>query len=59
MDPQSRSSLRPKNVPWNKGRLIGQKRHLKPKDVWAIRVRLQLEHRSATSRCSISPSIAS
>ncbi len=34
------------NVPWNKGRLIGQKRPLKPKDVWAIRVRLQLEHRA-------------
>ena len=27
------------NVPWNKGRLTGQKRPLKPKDVWAIRVR--------------------
>jgi integrase len=32
-------------APWNKGRLIGQKRPLKPKDVWAIRVRLQLERR--------------
>jgi integrase len=32
-------------APWNKGRLIGQKRPLKPKDVWAIRVRLQLEDR--------------
>ena len=32
--------------PWNKGRLIGQKRPLKPKDVWSIRVRLQLEHRA-------------
>lgn len=32
-------------VPWNKGRLIGQKRPLKPKEVWAIRVRLQLEER--------------
>jgi integrase len=31
--------------PWNKGRLIGQKRPLKPKEVWAIRVRLQLEKR--------------
>src|SRR5215472_7916777 len=31
--------------PWNKGRLIGQKRPLKPKDVWVIRVRLQLEGR--------------
>jgi len=30
-------------VPWNKGRLTGQKRPLKPKDVWAIRVRLQLQ----------------
>ena len=28
--------------PWNKGRLIGQKLPLKPKDVWSIRVRLQL-----------------
>src|SRR5215210_3053142 len=32
-------------TPWNKGRLIGQKRPLKPKDVWTIRVRLQLEER--------------
>ena len=32
-------------APWNKGRLIGQKRPLKPKDVWAIRIRLQLEDR--------------
>ena len=31
--------------PWNKGRLIGQKRPLRPREVWAIRVRLQLEHR--------------
>ena len=31
--------------PWNKGRLIGQKRPLKPKDVWTIRVHLQLEGR--------------
>jgi integrase len=29
----------------NKGRLIGQKRPLRPKEVWAIRVRLQLEQR--------------
>jgi integrase len=31
--------------PWNKGRLIGQKRPLKPKDVWNIRVRLQIKTR--------------
>jgi integrase len=30
-------------TPWNKGRLTGQKRPLKPKEVWAIRIRLQLE----------------
>ncbi len=29
-------------APWNKGRLIGQKLPLKPKDVWTIRVRLQI-----------------
>ena len=28
--------------PWNKGRLAGQKSPLKLKDVWAIRIRLQL-----------------
>jgi integrase len=32
----------PDGRPWNKGQLIGQKRPLKPKDVWAIRIRLQL-----------------
>jgi hypothetical protein len=31
--------------PWNKGRLVGQKRPLNPKDVWTIRVRLQMEKR--------------
>lgn len=31
-----------KSVPWNKGRLIGQKLPLKLKEVWAIRFRLQL-----------------
>jgi len=29
--------------PWNKGRLIGQKPPLKPKHVWAIRTRLQMD----------------
>lgn len=29
-------------TPWNKGKLIGQKAPLKPQEVWAIRVRLQL-----------------
>ncbi|MGO9389068.1 MAG: integrase, partial [Rhodoblastus sp.] len=30
---------------WNKGRLVGQKRPLKPKEVWNIRARLQIEAR--------------
>jgi len=29
-------------IPWNKGKLVGQKAPLKPPEVWAIRVRLQL-----------------
>src|SRR5256884_2471152 len=33
-------------VPWNKGKLIGQKSPLKLKEMWAIRIRLQLEYRT-------------
>jgi hypothetical protein len=28
--------------PWNKGKLVGQKAPFKLKEIWAIRVRLQL-----------------
>jgi integrase len=28
--------------PWNKGKLVGQKRPLKLKEIWAIRIRLQI-----------------
>jgi integrase len=31
-----------RNTPWNKGKLVGQKPPLKLKEVWAIRIRLQL-----------------
>ena len=31
--------------PWNKGKLVGQKAPLKLKEIWAIRVRLQLADR--------------
>ncbi len=31
--------------PWNKGKLIGQKPPLKLKDIWAIRIQLQLGKR--------------
>ena len=33
-----------KHSPWNKGKLVGQKLPLKLKEIWAIRVRLQLTH---------------
>lgn len=31
--------------PWNKGKIVGQKAPFKPKDIWALRVRLQMENR--------------
>src|SRR5215831_3518544 len=31
--------------PWNKGKIVGQKAPFKPKDIWALRVRLQMEKR--------------
>jgi hypothetical protein len=30
-------------VPWNKGKLLGQKPPLKLKEIWAVRIRLQLQ----------------
>src|SRR6187431_2366681 len=33
-------------APWNKGKLVGQKPPLKLKEIWAIRIRLQLDHRA-------------
>ena len=37
-------TVRP-HEPWNKGKLVGQKAPLKLKDIWAIRIHLQLEKR--------------
>lgn len=31
----------PRQEPWNKGKLVGQKTPLKLKDIWSIRIRLQ------------------
>jgi integrase len=33
-------------VPWNKGKVVGRKAPLKLRDIWAIRVRLQLRRES-------------
>ena len=34
-----------RHEPWNKGKLIGQKSPLKLKDIWAVRIRLQIDNR--------------
>src|SRR5215469_12211368 len=44
-DSQDFVSLSAKRAPWNKGKLIGPKPPLKPKHVWSIRSKLQLEGR--------------
>src|SRR5712664_620218 len=33
-------------TPWNKGKLLAQKPPLKLKEIWAIRIRLQVDHRT-------------
>jgi len=33
-------------TPWNKAKLLGQKPPLKLKEIWAIRIWLQLDHRT-------------
>jgi hypothetical protein len=33
-------------LPWNKGKLLGQKPPVRLKEIWAIRIRLQLDHRT-------------
>src|ERR1700687_383871 len=37
---------RPSEVPWNKGKLTGAKPPLRPKHVWSIRTKLQIEGRA-------------
>ena len=39
------AAIRPHPEPWNKGKLVGQKAPFKLKEIWAIRVRLQLFRR--------------
>ena len=42
---QSECSGRRHCEPWNKGKLVGQKAPLRLKEIWAIRIRLQLAER--------------
>ena len=39
----SKNLSKPK-IPWNKGKIVGQKPALKLKEIWGIRIRLQLEN---------------
>src|SRR5438874_10442247 len=45
-DHQSRTPASPKHIAWNKGKLIGAKPPLRPKHVWSIRTKLQLQGRT-------------
>ena len=42
METPNLPAIRAKRHAWNKGRIVGQKRPLLPKHVWAIRVRLEI-----------------
>ncbi|MDG1532688.1 MAG: tyrosine-type recombinase/integrase [Paracoccaceae bacterium] len=42
MFPSNLPAVLPARHAWNKGRIVGQKRPLMPKHVWAIRVRLEI-----------------
>lgn len=44
MEPTNVAAVR--HAPWNKGRLIGQRPPLRLRDIWAIRIRLQLANRA-------------
>src|SRR3954471_8533115 len=43
---QDQVNATPKRVPWNKGKLTGAKPPLRPKHVWSIRTKLQIEDRA-------------
>jgi site-specific recombinase XerC len=45
MEPIIHAPAATPHIPWNKGKLVGQKAPLKLKDIWAIRVRLQIANR--------------
>src|SRR5580704_17977183 len=46
MQDQVNATTEPKRVPWNKGKLTGAKPPLRPKHVWSIRTKLQIEGRA-------------
>jgi hypothetical protein len=46
-DHKNADTLGLKRVPWNKGKLIGAKPPLRPKHLWSIRTKLQIEGRTS------------
>jgi hypothetical protein len=40
------STSESRHVPWNKGKIVGAKPPLRPKQVWSIRTKLQAEGRN-------------
>jgi len=46
MEVHENTSSGPRREPWNKGKLIGQKPPLRPKHVWSIRTKLQMDGRT-------------
>ena len=43
---QDRANTSPTRVPWNKSKVTGAKPPLRPKHVWSIRTKLQIEGRA-------------
>ena len=43
---QDQAYTTPTRVPWNKGKVTGAKPPLRPKHVWSIRTKLQIEGRA-------------
>ena len=43
---ENSSTTSPRPAPWNKGKLIGAKPPLRPKHIWAVRTKLQVEGRT-------------
>ena len=46
MQDQVNATTTPNRVPWNKGKMTGAKPPLRPKHVWSIRTKLQIEGRA-------------
>jgi hypothetical protein len=59
MQDQVNATPEPKRVPWNKGKLTGAKPPLRPKHVWSIRTKLQIEGALVIKPYSIWQSTAS